>query len=373
LFKNIRKYSLPGHIVKNPPLVSILVPARNEEKNIRRCINSLTKQDYKNIEILILDDNSTDGTSGIVKNIIQRDPRVKLFSGKPLKKGWLGKSWACHQLSRLAQGSFLIFTDADTLHYRDSISKNLAAMTANNLDGISVYPRQITVTFHERMTVPFIIFAILTFMPLVLIKYTKGPFFSTGIGQFFMFKKDAYEKMGGHEAVKSEILEDIHLSKQIKKAGFKYMVFDGNGSIYCRMYGNFSEVINGFTKFVCSAFNYNGFMEFTALSAFSIFFLFPFVLLPIGYLFLDWSGTLFILGFIQVFLILAIKVVLAIRFKGRVIDSVFMPVSVLYMLFIAVNSYRKSKSGKGLYWKGRTYNVENEDTIELIEDCYKNS
>jgi chlorobactene glucosyltransferase len=373
LFKNIKNYCLPPELSENPPLVSILVPARNEEKNIARCINSLLKQDYKNIEILVLDDNSTDSTSYIVRNTASKDLRVRLISGEPMKKGWLGKCWACHQLSRHARGSYFIFTDADTLHYRDTVTKSLAAMTANNLDGISVYPDQIAVTFHERMTVPIINFAIISLMPMILIKYTKGPFFSTGIGQFFMFKKEAYESMGGHESIKGEILEDVHLSKQIKKSGFKYMIFDGSKNIHCRMYHNFSEIINGFTKFVYSAFGNNGFMEFIGLSVFSAIFLFPFLLLPPGYLFLGWSGPLLILNISQILIILAIKVILALRSKNRVLDVFFMPVSVIYMLIFAINSYRRFKSKKGFYWKGRTYKIESDDSMELIEDYYNRS
>ncbi len=375
IFRNIKNYSLPDNIINNTPMVSVLIPARNEEKNIRRCVNSLRKQDYKNIEILVLDDNSTDATSLIVEDISQKDPRVKLFKGAPLKKGWLGKCWACFQLSKYANGSYYVFTDADTLHYKDTISKALASLTRNKLDAISVYPKQITVTFHERMTVPFINFAILSFMPLIFVKYLKGSFFSTGIGQFFMFKKEAYFKIGGHQSVKSEILEDIHLSKKIKGAGLKYMVFDGSKNIYCRMYNNFGEVVNGFTKFIYAAFNYNGFMEFIAMTAFSIFFLFPFILLPLGYLIFEWSGLILLLNIIQVLLIIFIKIVLSFRFKNRVLDSLLMPVSSIYMLLIAINSYFKAKSRKGLYWKGRAYSVRNinDDELDLVKDFYNNT
>jgi len=373
LFKNIKNYSLPDDVLRNPPLISILIPARNEELNIKRCVNSLRKQDYKNIEILVLNDNSIDNTAAIVEEISLKDSRVKLINGAPLKKGWLGKCWACFQLSKYAKGDFLIFTDADTLHYRDTVSKAFAALLKNKLDGISVYPKQISVTFHERMTVPFINFAILSFMPLVLVKYAKGGFFSTGIGQFFMFKKDVYEKMGGHESVKSEILEDIHLSKQIKKCGFRYMVFNGSKNIYCRMYNNFSEVVNGFTKFIYAAFNYNGFMEFLAVTAFSVFFLFPFLLLPLNLLIYGLSNIIITINVIQILLILTIKAILYMKFKGRVLDSLLMPISTTYMLLIAVNSYVKAKSKKGLYWKGRSYNVKNvdeENEIGLIKDYH---
>lgn len=373
LFKNIKRFSLPGHILSDPPLISVLIPARNEEKNIRRCVSSFMKQDYKNLEVIVLDDNSSDSTASIVNELIKKDPRVKLISGQPLKKGWMGKCWACHQLSQEAKGQYYIFTDADTLHYKNTVSRSFAAMVANNLDGISVYPKQITVTFHERMTVPFIIFAIISFVPLVLLKKTKSPLFSTGIGQFFMFSKQAYEKMGGHKSVKSEILEDIHISKQIKKAGYRYMIFDGSDNVYCRMYTNLNEVSAGFSKVIYAAFDYNAAMEALALTFFSILFLFPFLMLPLGIVIFDWSGHILTHIIIQIFMVLLIKIILAMRFKIRILDSLLMPVSVCYMLVFAVRSYFMARIGKGVYWKGRTYNIDSveDDELELVDDIFE--
>ena len=180
--------------------------------------------------------------------------------------GWKGKCFACHQLSKIAKGSYFVFTDADTLHYPNSISGSLAALLKNNLDVTSIYPRQIAVTFSERMTVRFINFVILSFMPLILVKHTKGPFFSTAIGQFFLFKREAYEKTGGFESVKDEILEDINISKQVKRCGLKIMVYDGSDSIFCRMYTNLADVIKGFSRFIYAAFDCNFLMEFIAVS-----------------------------------------------------------------------------------------------------------
>jgi chlorobactene glucosyltransferase len=370
LFNNIKRFSIPDDVLKSPPLISVLIPARNEEENIRRCLTSLSKQDYPDFEILVLDDNSTDNTEKVVQEMVKKDNRIRLITGKPLKAGWLGKCWACQQLAEHAKGQYFVFTDADTLHFNDTISKAFAALKNNNLDAISVFPNQIAVTFHERMTVPFIYFAILSFMPLFLVKRIKSSFFSTGIGQFFLFSRHAYEKMGGHEAVKAEILEDIHISKQIKKAGFKYMIFDGRANVYHRFYRNFKEVMSGFSKFIYPAFDYNIFVEALAMLMFSIVFLFPFILIPIGIFILDWSGLVLTLGIVQIFLIFIIKIILAIRFKNRILDIIFTPISICYILVIAANSYRQAKFGEGIYWKGRTYNINTEDheEIDLVKD-----
>ncbi len=368
-FKNTRNFNLPSRFKDSPPLISILIPARNEESNINRLLFSLIKQDYKNLEILVLDDNSIDSTAAVVKRMALKDPRIKLIEGARLEEGWLGKSWACHQLASHASGQYFIFTDADTLHFPDSVSKALATMVQNNLDGISAYPKQIMVTFTERMLVSFIGMGLFTMFPLVLIKKTKGKFFSTGIGQFFMFKKEAYFESGGHESVKAEILEDVHLSKRIKAAGFSYMVFDGSSNIFCRMYKNSRDAVSGFSKFIFAAFDYNGFSEAIAIAFYSILFLVPFILLPISLIF-EWSKILVILSIIQVFLVFIIKIIISLRFKERIFDIFLTPVSLCYIIAIAVNSYIQVRFRKGVYWKGRVYDVNTPEKISLVGDDY---
>ena len=227
------------------------------------------------------------------------------------------------------------------------------------------------VTFAERMLVSFIGIGLFTMMPLVLVKKTKGKFFSTGIGQFFMFKKEVYFKSGGHESVKAEILEDVHLSKRIKAAGFSYMVFDGSSNIFCRMYKNFREAISGFSKFIFAAFDYNGVSEAIAIAFFSMLFLVPFILLPITFIF-EWSKILVILNIIQILLVFTIKIIISLRFKERILDIFLTPVSLCYIVAIAINSYVQARFKKGVYWKGRIYDVNTPEKILLVsDDCYE--
>lgn len=367
LFKNINNFKLPREVLVSPPLVSVLIPARNEESNIRRILNSMIKQDYPNLEILVLDDNSTDATVQIVEKIMEKDSRIKLIKGAPLPAGWKGKCFACHQLSKIAKGSYFVFTDADTLHYPNSISGSLAALLKNNLDVTSIYPRQIAVTFSERMTVRFINLAILSFMPLILVKHTKGPFFSTAIGQFLLFKREAYEKTGGFESVKDEILEDINISKQVKRCGLKIMVYDGSDSIFCRMFTNLADVVKGFTRFIYAAFDCNFLMEFIAVFFISLMFMVPFILLPLGIFIFDWPAKTISLNIIQIFLIFTIKFILAIRFKERILDVFFTPISVAYIVLAAINSYLQSRFGKGVNWKDRVYNAHGAKDLDTVE------
>lgn len=368
LFKNIAGYKIPEQFKNSPPLVSILIPARNEEFNIKRCIKSLLKQNYPHIEILVLDDNSTDNTALIVGNLEKRDKRVRLITGKPLKKGWLGKSYACWQLSKHARGKYLVFTDADTLHFENSISSLIGCLIKNRLDALSAIPRQISVTLHERMVYIWVHFGILSLLPLLPVKKSKNPLFSTANGQCILLKNEVYKKIGGHKSIKSEILEDIHLSKQVKRCGYKFMVFDGSKSIHCRMYRSFSQLITGFSKFMFAAFDYNVLTLAAVIFIISALFLFPFILLPLGVLIFNYSTPVINLIIIQIFIILIMRAIMAIRLKGRVSDAFLHPLAMIYIILICINSVLQTRSGKGIRWKDRRYDVSKKDYLNLINN-----
>jgi len=357
LFKNIARYSPPESFMKKPPLVSIMIPARNEAENIKGCITSLLKQDYPNIEILVLDDSSDDDTSHIVKMIEKKDSRIKLITGKPLKKGWIGKSYACHQLAKHARGKYYLFTDADTLHFKNVVSSAIGCLIKNNLDALSAIPKQIMVGIHERLVVTWVHFGILSLLPLILMKKSKYPLFCTANGQLMLFKRDVYKKIGGHKSIKTKILEDIHISKQVKRHGYKFMIFDGSKNMYCRMYRNFRGLIKGFSKFMFAAFDFKVFNITVAISFISLLFLFPFIFLPLGILFFDWPDLIINLIIIQVFIVLIMRIILALRLKNRILDTFFHPISMIYIILLCINSVLQTKFGEGASWKDRSYDI----------------
>ncbi|MEA2015844.1 MAG: glycosyltransferase [Actinomycetota bacterium] len=370
VFKDTSRYKLPQDILDKNPLVSVLIPARNEEANIKRCLLSLTKQDYTNIEILVLDDSSTDSTAEIVKGLSKKDKRIRLYHGKKLKKGWMGKPYACHQLAGYASGDYLIFTDADTLHFPGSVSGAVASLLRNKLGGLSVFSKEIMVTIHERMMVPFGVYMILCFMPLFLVKKAKSALFCTAIGQFMLFKRDVYEKIGGHESVKSEVLEDIKISKRVKRAGYKFMIFDGRNNLYCRSYRSFREVIRGYSKVLFAAFDYRLPIISVIIVLASAVLLFPFLWLVPAIIF-KWPMIVIELMVLQAAIILATRIVFSIRFRSRAIDILLHPFSVIYLVLIAINSVFNTIAGTGVNWKGRVYDISHEDSLTLIDDSYK--
>ncbi len=240
---------------KQRPKVSVLIPVRNEEKSIINCLHSLLMQNYDNYEIVVLNDNSSDNTDKILNSI--NDDKIKLIEGKPLPDDWIGKSWACFQLSKNAQGELLLFTDADTIYQPNTISCAVNALIATKADLITAVHCNQVKTFGEKITVPFPVYAIFTILPLtVAYLFPKSSPFSTANGKFMLFDKDFYEKIDGHRAVKQEIVEDIALAKLVKSRGGKWRIFDASTLIVSRMYENFADAINGFTKNYFAIFNY---------------------------------------------------------------------------------------------------------------------
>jgi chlorobactene glucosyltransferase len=369
VFRKTSKFKLPASVLDENPLVSILIPARNEENDIKKCIVSLTKQDYKNIEILVLDDNSTDNTAGVVEELSKKDKRIKLYHGEVLKRGWMGKSYACYQLARYARGDYFIFTDADTLHFPDSVSSAVACLVKNKLGALSVFSKQIMVTIHERMIVPFGKFMILCFVPLYLIKITKSPIFCTAIGQFMLFKREVYEKIGGHESVKNEVLDDIKISKQVKKSGYKFMIFDGSNNLYSRDYKSAREVIKGHSKTLFAAVGYKIYIMLAGIIMISAVFLFPFILLIAG-LFLRWPMIIIELLILQIAIILITRITLSLRFRCRALDILLHPASVFYLILIALDSVFRTLTGVGVEWKVRVYDVRKDNEMTLFNDNY---
>jgi len=326
-YRSPSNFVLPEKLSSRSPLVSVLIPARDEEKNIGRCLRSLIRQDYVNIEILVLDDNSSDKTGDIISKWSEKDKRIRLIRGKPLIPGWKGKSYACHQLSREARGEYLIFTDADTLHFPDSISSSLAALETNGMDVISVFPRQI---------------------------------------MFFLFKKKVYGQIGGHRSISKDIVEDVALSRQVKKCGFRFMVFDGRKNIHCRMYEGFGQVVSGFSKFIFAAMNYRIPNLVFVITMVLVLFLLPFIFLPLGILF-EWPLMVNINLFSQVSIILIIRIIMTFRFKSRLVDIFLHPVSMFYIAVLSVNSVMQAKYGKGIYWKDRYYSIDDNSEDEAKE------
>ena len=238
------------------PFVSILVPARNEALNIASCVDSLLAQDYPDFEVIVLNDNSTDDTSRILAGLVQTDPRLRVLKGALLPDGWLGKHWACHQLDRAAKGELILFTDADTRHTPDMLRASVSALIAEHADILTAFPHEQIVTWGERLLVPIIGWGIFTFVPIRLVQKMRWPALSVTLGQFMLFRRIAYDAVGGYAAVKSEVIDDICLGRLIISTGGEWRLLNGSRHVSCRMYRSFWEAVNGFSKSMFAVFDY---------------------------------------------------------------------------------------------------------------------
>jgi chlorobactene glucosyltransferase len=251
--RRIESYSKPDSGL----LVSILIPARNEEFNIGKCVNSVLAQNYANFEVIVLDDNSNDTTPKILADIAGHDERLNLMQGESLPSGWTGKNWACHQLSRSARGDVLLFMDADTYMRPTALSTTVGALKDNETGLLSALPAEETITWGEKFIVPIIHWAIFCIMPLILAFKKWVPSIAVSHGQYMCFTREAYNQIGGHAAVQNRIVEDKAITSLIVKAGIKWRLFDGTSILSCRMYRSSKEAAEGLIKNLFPFFGYN--------------------------------------------------------------------------------------------------------------------
>jgi len=326
------------------PSVSVLIPARNEARVIGRTISQLLAQDYPHLEIHLLDDQSDDGTGEVARHAAAADPRFYWHSGQPLPPGWLGKNWACHQLTQVAQGEILLFLDADVQCQPTAITALVDLMENEQAAAATVWPTQITHTWGERLVVPLMAWAILAYLPVVGVHYSKWAAFAAANGQCLALRRPVYEAIGGHEAVRNNVVEDVALARLVKQHQFRLRMADGAGLILCRMYENWGQVRAGFAKNILAG--HGNSIPFLAVST-----LFHGLIFILPWLWWLGGGGLWPLMLALVGLIL--RGLTAWFTRQRLGDAVFMPLSVGLMTIIAGQSVIWRLRGRG-QWKGRT-------------------
>ena len=346
------------------PLVSILVPARDEAQSIERCVRSLVDQTYEQLEILVLDDHSSDTTAAIVQRIIDELPiqqrgRLRLLQGEELPSGWGGKNFACHQLAQQASGNYLFFTDADTIHDPKMVVSVLDCMQRRAVSLLTAQPTYELDSLGERLIVPLLTFTIMTLLPVALIPVRPEPSLATGNGQLLCFERSAYEHIGGHTSVKNRILEDVLLARAIKAAGYRMIFVDAQDLVHCRMYRSFAEVWSGFSKNLFAFYNYALPFALVGLVLNILLFIVP-LLLIISALFVPLSPTTLLLAASAYMIPVLMRVLLTLRFihtqRGLMLLLCLLhPVSIALECLILLNSIRWHYRKEGTIWKGRQY------------------
>jgi len=235
-------------------LVSVLIPARNEAKNIGIILNDVCRQPYKNLEIIVFDDQSEDGTARIVEEIAKTDSRIQLVRSDNLPAGWLGKNFACHSLATQAKGDYLLFLDADVRIQGDIIRQVTGYAEKHKLGLLSLFPRQQMVSFGEKITVPVMNFILLTLLPLPFVLWSRFASLAAANGQFMLFNTQIYKSLNPHEYKRKHKVEDIAIARYFKHKRIPVACLTGDESIQCRMYRGFDEAVNGFSKNITAFF-----------------------------------------------------------------------------------------------------------------------
>jgi chlorobactene glucosyltransferase len=343
--------------------ISVCIPARNEEDTIGALLSSLADQTWTNYTVHVLDDQSTDRTFEIADSYQEKYPdKFFVYSGVDKPDDWLGKPWACFQLSKKSAGELMLFLDADTVVKPNFLEHTVYSIDHFNLDMLTVWPRQKLLTFWEQTIIPLFFFTLLSLLPSIYvyrvprwmpkkIRKEMAPKFAAACGQCMAFKRDTYEKIGGHESVKNQVVEDVELAKVIKEHGYTLRMFSGIGSISCRMYNNGKEIFEGFRKNFLQGFN-NNIPAFIAAGILHfIVFVLPFFAFILSFILYD--PVIFFLSLASISIILIERFILAIWYKTNPFYAFTHPLAVLWFQALAIVKIRDYYSGRNTVWKGR--------------------
>ncbi|MFC3560656.1 glycosyltransferase [Pedobacter jamesrossensis] len=341
VFNFLSNPKLPRAIKHYQDKVSILIPARDEEENIIQLLKSIKEQDYANYEVIILDDGSVDNTFNVVDGFAKENPRFKVVKGAELPKGWLGKNFACHQLSEMATGKYLLFVDADETIKKGLINSLIFRVEINGISLLSLFTNQEMVTLGEKLTVPLMHFILLNLLPLRLVRFSKNPAFAAASGQCMFFNAANYHANKWHERVKEQVIEDVEIIKLLKQEGFKTEALLANGLIYCRMYKNLNESISGFSKNLLAGFGNN-----------IIILLLYQLLVIIGPLILILNFNVSLLVLPLTLIVLSRLMISLLSGQNVILNLVLHPLQMLFFLLISIISIKNHLFKKGT-WKGR--------------------
>ncbi len=322
-------------------MVSILIPARNEEDNILTVLNSILKQDYQNYEVVVLDDDSSDDTYALCTEFASKHQAFRVIKGKELSGQWLGKNYACYQLAKEAKGDLFLFLDADVSLNNNAINSAVHRMYSGQLSLLSLLPYEQMNTFGEKSTVPLLHYGLLNLLPLRLIHLGKIAQASVACGQFMLFEAESYRQYQWHEKVKDKVVEDIEIMKLVVGMKLNGECLLANSLVNCRMYRDYNSAIRGLSKSTLGILNN------------SIFSLLVYLLLLI-------AGPMIVLMTLNANLIvlmagLIILTRIMISFmagQNPLLNIILHPLQMFNFVFIAVSAIQKHLTRTNV-WKGR--------------------
>jgi len=339
----------------NSSMVSIILPVRNQANTVSECVASLIGLDYPSKEVIVVDGNSTDGTQNILKSF---GGKIRFVEEEPLPQGWVGKNWACHLGYKQATGDLLLFTDGDSVHSRDSLTKTVNFLQDSKADLATLAPAAILRTFWEKLLQPPIFWLIMMFVGGKWVNDDSKPRWALGNGQYMLFRREAYDKVGGHYAVRDRITEDYSLGRLIKAQGLRLRMVTASGSLGVRMYSSLPEIWRGWRKnFYSVSGNHPLVRAVYRLVLLFTFLVLPFIVLGYGiYLAPGMPLNIYLLtgAFMAVFLWLGL-IILERSIRVNPLYGLLLPFAIMVYMGIGIDSTVRGALGLGFSWKGRVY------------------
>jgi chlorobactene glucosyltransferase len=349
--------ALPENSGSTPssPTVSIILPVRNQANTVSECVTSLVGLDYTQKEIIVVDGNSTDGTQDILNTF---DDKIKLVEEAPLPQGWVGKNWACHLGYKKAMGDLLMFTDGDSIHSLDSLAKSVNYLEVTKADLVTLAPAAILRTFWEKLLQPPIFWLIMMFVGGKWVNDDSKPRWALGNGQYMLFRREAYDKVGGHYAVRDRISEDYSLGRLIKANGLRLRMVTASDSLGVRMYSSLPEIWRGWRKnFYSVSGDHPLFRAAYRLVLMFTFLVLPFVVLSYGIYLAPATpmNVYFLTGAFMAFFLWLGLIILDRSIRVSPLYALLLPFAVLFYIGIGIDSTVRGALGMGFSWKGRVY------------------
>jgi chlorobactene glucosyltransferase len=348
----IRIYPVKEELVAYP-YISVCVPARNEERDIKNCVESLLNQDYPNFEVIVVDDNSNDNTAKIVCSMTEQYPSLIFVAGVQLASGWTGKPYALHQAYQRSRGQYLLFTDADLRYQPHALKTAIHTMICKDIDLLTLMPAAVFGSFWERVVQP-VIFGFIAALTNFRKVNSESHQSAMGFGAFLLFKKEAYQKIGGHLSVANEVLEDVMIAKKAKLNGLSILVADGKNLFSIRMYHSMKEIWMGWRKNIFLAMKSSIFRASYYMVMVLCFLLTPYIVVICNL----WVGVGSVwVGISLLGLALSLATGLGLCYElGLERKNVFLfPLGAIVMVVIMFNSMVQTLLLRRTEWRGRIY------------------
>ncbi|MES2218120.1 MAG: glycosyltransferase family 2 protein [Pseudomonadota bacterium] len=330
------------------PKISIILSALDEEKMIAQAVTSLLNLNYPELEVITINDRSTDNTASILESLKQQHPNLQVHHITQLPDGWLGKNHALHFAAARAQGEWLLFTDADVLMKPDTLLKTISYALEHKLDHLTIYEYHQRKQFWLRISLLGNYIAYVMALKPWRIRHSWSKK-SLGHGSFNLVKKTAYENCGGHQAIALECLDDLRLGQLIKRNGFKQDTANGQDFIEREWYASLKDMIAGMQKNCFAFFNYQLFTTLGICFLTVVFYIWPLLAAFI------YTGTLCYINLINVALTGTISVYVAEQFRLKRWHAVFYPIAIGILIYTMLNSVIATYRNKGVIWRGTLY------------------